>query len=100
MKPPHETDLERHGGRFRCDDLNVVYALSAEEDALVLAIERPDGRTVGRGRLIPVTRDFYIFERDPVTNIHLTRDTRDRVIGFELAEPRLRGVAFVRLSDE
>ncbi len=100
VTPPDETDLERLAGRFRCDDLNVVYALSAEEDALVLAIERPDGRTVGRGRLIPVTRDFYIFERDPLTNIHLRRDTRDRVIGFELAEPRLRGVAFVRLSDD
>ena len=99
VTPPGPTDMEHLVGRFRSDDLNVVYALSIEEGVLVLAIERPDGRTVDRGRLIPITRDFYVMERDLVSNIRLKRDARDRVIGFELSEPRLRGVAFVRLSD-
>ncbi len=95
---PGQGDLEHLADRFRCDDLNAVYALTIEDGALVLAIERPDGVTVDRGKLTPITRDFYVIERDPVSNIRLKRNARDRVIGFELSEPRLRGVAFVRLS--
>ena len=98
VTPPDQDDLEHLAGRFRCDDLNVIYVLSIKDGALVVAIVRPDGRTVDRGQLTPVTRDVYFIQHDPVSNIHLERDARDHVIGFELNEPRLRGVAFARLS--
>ena len=94
--PPTTGNLDRLVGRYRSRDLNVVYVLSKEDDALTLAIERPDGRDVERGRLTPVTKEFYIMADDPITNITLVRNRRGEVKGFKLSEPRVRNVAFER----
>ena len=85
---PTAAQIEEYAGLYSSEEIDPVYELKVEKDALVLVRLKHDPET-----LKPVARDLFA---GPVGTLRFARDAQGRVAGFMISTGRILNLRFAR----
>jgi hypothetical protein len=93
---PISSELLRLAGNYKSDEAMATYHVTVKDDRLAIA---PEDRRGEELILHPIFADTFEFSDDSVTGVlHFSRDSKGRVSGFEMSDPRVHALAFRRIA--
>jgi CubicO group peptidase (beta-lactamase class C family) len=93
---PFARDLVPFAGEYKSEEAMASYRVTIKNDTVVIA---PEDRLGEELILHPIFADSFEFADDNVAGVlHFSRDSKGTVSGFEMSDPRVRSLAFHRIS--
>jgi CubicO group peptidase (beta-lactamase class C family) len=93
---PISSELLRLAGNYKSDEAMATYHVTVKDDRLAIA---PEDRRGEELILHPIFADTFEFSDNSVTGVlHFSRDSKGRVSGFEMSDPRVHALAFRRIA--
>ena len=93
---PTSGDLASFAGEYKSEEAMASYRVTIKNNTVVIA---PEDRLGEELILHPIFADSFEFADDNVAGVlHFNRDSKGRVSGFDMSDPRVRALAFHRMS--
>jgi CubicO group peptidase (beta-lactamase class C family) len=93
---PTSRDLVSFAGEYKSEEAMASYRATIKNNTVVIA---PEDRLSEELTLHPIFADSFEFADDNVAGVlHFSRDSKGRVSGFEMSDPRVRALGFHRIS--
>jgi len=93
---PTSRDLAPFAGEYKSEEAMASYRVTIKNNTVIIA---PEDRLGEELILHPVFADSFEFADDYVAGVlHFNRDSKGRVSGFEMSDPRVRALGFQRMS--
>jgi CubicO group peptidase (beta-lactamase class C family) len=93
---PISRDLAPFAGEYKSEEAMASYRVTVKNNTVVIA---PEDRPSEEFILRPVFADSFEFGDDNVQGVlHFNRDSKGRVSGFEMSDPRVLKLGFQRIS--
>jgi CubicO group peptidase (beta-lactamase class C family) len=93
---PTSRDLMSFAGEFKSEEAMASYRVTIKNNAVIIA---PEDRLGEELILHPIFADSFEFADDNVAGVlHFSRDSKGKVSGFEMSDPRVRALGFHRIG--